>query len=243
MLTGFTAGKGAPGATLAVANVGAAGASRSQRVVALDLDPAGGVLSAYLGGDPRKGLWPLAYGGVEPTPAALVEQIQTLHRLAVIGGVPRASDAAGIDLAEVARVGAGLGPHVLVDAGRLPGPGLAVLAMCERIVLVVVRDPVGILAGEQALQALGPALRRRVAIIVTGSTAKAELAEVGELVGVPVLGGVPWEPDEMRRARQEQRPVTGRAERAYERLADVIVPTARAQAAPVASRKVIPDGA
>jgi MinD-like ATPase involved in chromosome partitioning or flagellar assembly len=243
MLTGFTSGKGAPGATLALANIGVAGAARGERAIALDLDPAGGVLSAYLGGDPRKGLWPLVYGGVEPTPAALLEQVQTLHQLPLVGGLPRASDAAGIALGDVARAGARLAPNVLADAGRLPGPGLEVLAMCERIVVVVVRDAVGILAGEQVLQALGPGLRKRAAAIVTGATARDELAEVGELLGVQVLGGIPWDPDEVRRAREQQRPVTGRAARAYQRLAEVIVPSARAETAPAPSRKVVADGA
>lgn len=243
MLTGFTSGKGAPGATLAVANLGAAGAARGENVLALDLDPVGGVLCAYLGGDPRKGLWPLAYAGAEPTPAALLDQVQVLHRLPVVGGLPRASDAAGINLADVARAGARLAPHVLADAGRLPGPGIEVLEQCERIVVVVVRDPVGILAGEQALQALGPRLRKRVAVMVTGATAKSELAEVAELLGEQVLGGIPWVPDDVRRSREEQRPVPGKAARAYERLADVIVPSAQAESAPVPSRKVVADGA
>jgi MinD-like ATPase involved in chromosome partitioning or flagellar assembly len=243
MLTGFTSGKGAPGATLALANIGASAVARGENVLALDLDPLGGVLGAYLGGDPRRGLWPLAYAGAEPTPAALREQVQVLHRLALLGGLPRASDAAGINLADVARAGARLAPHVLVDAGRLPGPGVDVLAQCERIIVVVVRDPVGILAGEQALQALGPGLRRRVAVLVTGSTAQGELAEVGELLESQVLGGIPWDPDEVRRSREEQRPVAGKLARAYERLAELIVPSARAEAAPAPSRKVVADGA
>ncbi|MGH2718518.1 MAG: hypothetical protein ACRDJU_08065 [Actinomycetota bacterium] len=243
MLTGFTSGKGAPGATLAVANIGVRGVARGESVLALDLDPLGGVLSAYLGGDPAKGLWPLAYGGAEPTPAAILEQVQVLHRLPVVAGLPRASDAGGINLAEVARAGARLAPHVLADAGRLPGPGVEVLAQCERIVVVVVRDPVGILAGEQALQVLGPGLRRRVALVVTGTAARAELAEVGELLGAQVLGGIPWDSDEVRRSREEQRPVMGKLARAYQRLAEVIVPSARAEAVPAPSRKVVADGA
>ena len=227
MLIGFTAGKGAAGGTLAVANVGLALAAAGEWVWVLDLDPAGGVLAAYLGADPSFGLWPLARAGLEPTPERLAKQAQVRHRLPLIAGLPRASDAAGIDLIQVARVAAGCARLVLVDAGRLPGAGAPVLEACDRIVVVVAPDPVGILAAEQALVALSQAALGRVFLLVSGTTEAGELAQVGELLSAPVLGGIPWEPDEIRRARCEQRPVAGRARKAFARVAETFMPATR----------------
>ena len=236
MLIGFSSGKGAPGASLAVANIGVSLATAKHSVLAVDLDPAGGVLSAYLGGDPQRGLWPIAYAGAEPTPQAITEQVQVLHGLPVVGGLPRAGDAAGINLAEVARGAAGLAGVVLADAGRLP-EARPVLATCDRIVLVAVADPLGILAAEQALLSLGPALAGRVSLLVTGTTYVGELRQVADLLRVPVIAGIPWVPDEVRRRRRDQRPVTGKAEKAYQKVAASLLPMTGAQALAATTRR------
>lgn len=238
MLIGFSSGKGAPGASLAVANIGASLATGKHSVLAVDLDPAGGVLSAYLGGDPQRGLWPIAYAGAQPTPQSITEQIQVLHGLPVLGGLPRASDAAGINLPEVARVAAGLAGVVLADAGRLP-EARPVLAVCDRIVVVAVADPLGILAAEQALVSLGPSLAGRVGLLVTGTTYVGELRQVADLLRVPVLAGIPWVPDEVRRRRRDQRPVTGKAQKAYHKVASSLVPMTVAESLPATTRKEV----
>jgi MinD-like ATPase involved in chromosome partitioning or flagellar assembly len=244
MLTGFSGGKGAPGASLAVVNVGVALAASGRSVMAVDLDPAGGVLSAYLGADPTRGLWPLARSGEAPSAEGLAAQVQVLHGLPLIPGLPRASDAAGIDLVSVARVAAGLAPTVLVDAGRLPGAGAGVLEACDRIVLAVGADPVGILAAEQALVALSKQALGRAVLLVTGVTQRDDLRQVAGLLSLPVAGGIPWDPDEVRRARARPPPLGGRAGKAFGRAAQTLVPAAARPGAPALGREgLVADGA
>jgi MinD-like ATPase involved in chromosome partitioning or flagellar assembly len=219
VLIGFTAGKGAPGASLAVVNIGAALAEAKRSVLALDLDPAGGVVSAYLGGEPTTGLWPLVRAGQQGAPDKLREQVQVLHGLPLIAGFPRASDTAGIDIVQIAQAARHLADIVLVDAGRLPGGGDCVLEECERIVLVVSLDAVGILAAEQALVALTQRALGRVSLLVSGSILTWELRQVSDLLGAEVLGGIPWVPHEVRRRRQDQAPLAGKAKKAFGKVA------------------------
>jgi MinD-like ATPase involved in chromosome partitioning or flagellar assembly len=244
VLIGFSGGKGAPGASLAVVNVGAALAASGRSVIAVDLDPAGGVLSAYLGGEPTRGLWPLARSGEAPSAESLAAQVQILHGLPLIAGLPRASDAAGINLASVARAAAALAPTVLVDAGRLPGDGAGVLEVCDRIVLAVAMDPVGILAAEQALVALSREASSRALLLVMGTTLRDDLRQVGELLGLPVMGGIPWDPDEVRRSRAGQRPLAGKAAKAFGRVARMLSPSMQQPGAPALGREgLVADGA
>ena len=228
MLIGFTAGKGAPGASLAVVNIGVALAQAKRSVVALDLDPCGGVLSAYLGGEPTTGLWPVIRSGQHTMPDKLAEQVQVLHGLPLIAGFPRNSDSVGINLVAVVQAAGRLAELVLVDAGRLPGAGGGVLEVCDRIILVVSLDPVGILAAEQALLSLSETAARRVSLLVTGTTYFGELRQVSELLSAPVLDGIPWAPDDVRRSREKQAPVDGRARKAFRKAADALAPVPQA---------------
>lgn len=239
MLIGFTSGKGAPGATLAVANIGVALAAAGQSVLAVDLDPIGGVLAAYLGGAPGRGLFPLAYTHTPPTTENLASQVQVLHGLPVIAGLSRALDVAGIDLVQVARLVAGLAEVVLVDAGRVPGLSAVVLGTCDRTAVVVEADPVGILAGEQAVDSLPVSVFHRSGVLVTGTTDRAELAEVAELLHIPVIGAIPWDAAEVRRARQRQAPLGGKAGKAYAAVAATIAPLSRAAAAQHAAAREV----
>jgi MinD-like ATPase involved in chromosome partitioning or flagellar assembly len=244
VLIGFSGGKGAPGASLAVVNVGVALAASGRSVVAVDLDPAGGVLSAYLGGDPTRGLWPLARSGEPASAEGLAAQVQVLHGLPLIAGLPGASDAAGINLVAVAGVAAGLAPTVLIDAGRLPGDGGVILEVCDRIVLVVAADPVGILAAEQALVALSKEALARAVLVVMGATHRDELRQVAELLSLPVVGGIPRDPDALRRARAGQRPLGAKAAKAFGRVSQVLFPAAARPGAPAMGREgLVADGA
>jgi hypothetical protein len=162
----------------------------------------------------------------------------------LVAGLPRASDAVGINLVAVARAAAGLAPNVLIDAGRLPGDGAAILEVCERIVLVVAADPVGILAAEQALVALSKEALARAVLLVMGATHRDELRQVAELLSLPVVGGIPRDPDALRRARAGQRPLGAKAGKAFGRVAQVLFPAAARPDAPAMGREgLVADGA
>lgn len=220
---GFTSGKGSPGATWCLANTAAALARAGHRVLALDLDPCGGTLAAHLGLSLRRGLLPLArMKGPRPTPEDLRAEAEPRHGFEAVAGLPRASDAGCIDLPAVARAAGSLAPFVLADAGRLPGPGLPVLAACDRVLLVVRPDPAGILAAEQALVALeGAVPKRSVSLVASGLIRRwmGDLADLRTLLGRPVTAVVPLVSREARRAATEQRPVRRGAARAFGGLA------------------------
>lgn len=222
LVVGFTGGKNAPGTTFCVANVGLALARAGRSVLAVDLDPSGGLLAAYLGLSLRRGLYPLSRTkGPRPTPYQLRAEAEVRHGLAAVAGIPRAADADGIDFAAVAQSSRDLAAFVLVDAGRLPGPGLPILEACERVLVVVRPDPVGILAAEQALVALAEIeATPRTALVVSGLVRRraGELPDVRSLLGRPVVGVVPLAEREARRAREKQHPVGGAAGRAFERV-------------------------
>jgi MinD-like ATPase involved in chromosome partitioning or flagellar assembly len=221
---GFTGGKGAPGVTLAVATIGVSMARAKRSVIAVDLDPAGGVLSAYLGADPERGLWPLARVGAEPTAERLAREVQRVEGLDLLAGLPRAGDAVGLDVVQAARVARGLAQTVLVDAGRLPGPGVAVLGVCDQVVLVVRPDAVGVLAAEQALVALGPGLTGRAVLLVSGlrGRRKRDLRELVAFLNLPLLGVVPWAPEDIRKARERQRQLAGAPAKALRKVSDAL---------------------
>lgn len=219
MLVGLTSGKGSPGATWCLAHLGVALARAGHDVLAVDADPSGGALAAYLGHSPGKGLYPLARLGPRPTAEQLAAEAESRHGLRAVVGMPRASEAGRVDLVAVARAAAGLASFVLVDVGRLPGPGLPIVRVCDRVLLVVRPGPAGVLAGEQTLVALGEA-SAKVALVVSGTRRQraGEVPELQALLRRPVAAVLPFD----RRAwvaEEEQRPVRGRSAKAFDRLA------------------------
>jgi MinD-like ATPase involved in chromosome partitioning or flagellar assembly len=234
-LVALTGGKGAPGATWCTANLGVALARAGHDVLAIDLDPSGGVLGAYLGLGTGRGLWPLCRTtGPRPMAAGLEGEIEQRHGLKAIAGVLRATDAASVDPVAVADTARDLAALVLVDVGRLPGPPEArlVAAACDRILLVVDPTPVGMLAAEQALAHLGD-VARRVALVVSGLARRrgGDLVDVRTLLSRPVAGTIPLVAAEARRAIEGQRPVAGAAARAFADLAAELAGPATAQRA------------
>jgi MinD-like ATPase involved in chromosome partitioning or flagellar assembly len=222
VLIALTSGKGSPGATWCLANLGVA-LARTRPVLALDADPAGGALAAHLGYSPRAGLYPLSRHGLRPTAEQLAAEVEQRHGLAAIAGMPRAFGAEVLDLPALLASARSLAPTVLVDVGRLPGPGLAAIVGCEAALVVVRPGPSGVLAAEQALLAIaGAAPNLPLQLVVSGLRRRPHLADVQAILGPSVLGVIPWVPAEAARAGDEQRPVQGKAHKAFAQLAQAL---------------------
>jgi MinD-like ATPase involved in chromosome partitioning or flagellar assembly len=216
-----TSGKGSPGATWCVANLGVA-LARSHDTLVIDADPSGGALAAHLGYSPSRGLYPLSRHGVRPTTEQLAGEVEWRHGLRAIAGMPRAFGPEVLDLPALARAAAGLASIVLVDIGRLPGPGLPAVAACDRVLVVVRPGPAGVLATEQALVALdGAAASAKIALVVSGlrPRRRQDVAQLGELLGRPVAAVIPYDDGEAAAAADELRPVKGKTAKAFARLA------------------------
>ncbi len=206
-----TGGKGAPGRTtvaIALAEVLGAGGAR---VILLDADLRGGNVAPYLDLDPRRGLL-VAAGGVDPRPERVADELQAGPRCAVLGGLERAELAARLP---AGFLGAALdqlrrrADWVIVDAGGPPPP--AVLGAATDVVVVTGADLISIWNGRVAVPALragAPAARFHLVVNRREGREHYTAAEIGEVLALPVLGGVREDRRAARRAIDARRPLS-----------------------------------
>lgn len=219
-------GKGAPGATFVAVNLSPALARSGQPVMLLDLDPAGGDVAAYLGLDPRRGLFPLLRmnAGVPDGPAIAREAEEAAGVLAV-AGFPEPFAAAVPDvLASVMGRAAGDGRVVVADLGRVDEASATVAKGADLCIVVARPDLVSVLGAERAIRLLEGCGVDRARIVATlcGTDRRrpGDVAEVAEALGVPLLGSVPWSRRAARQAMTSQHPAEkGPLARAFGSLA------------------------
>lgn len=217
-------GKGSPGCTFTAINLASA-LSTSRQVLLIDLDPHGADAGAYLGLDPRSGLYPLMrLEGKLPTAEALDREAQAVHRFRVVAGFPRAQD---VDpemikgVLEAAKSRSGL---VIVDLGRIT-PDSAHLANNADLVLLVSRaDVVGVYGANRGIEMLNRAgcESSRIFGVVSGWEWRrsGDLSEAVDAIRAPVAGSIPLDKREARRALLAQEPLqSGRALKAFKALA------------------------
>ncbi len=209
-------GKGSPGATFVAVNLAAAMARAKEEILLLDLDPAGGDLCCYLGLDPRLGLYPLLRmeGSISETTRLLGEAEERSGFLAVCG-FPEPSDVASTGvLVEALSAARGSGRTMIADIGRVSEASAPVAARAELVVLVVRADLVSVLGAERAMRQLEAAgtPRERIVAVVSGHDRRrpADLVEVGDALRLPLLGAVPFDRREARKALLSQTPAGGR---------------------------------
>jgi MinD-like ATPase involved in chromosome partitioning or flagellar assembly len=246
-------GKGSPGATFVAVNLATALARAHDETILLDLDPAGGDVCGYLGLDPRRGLYPLLrMEGAVTTSERLLAEAEERSGVTVLGGFPDASDIATPDVCRSALAAAdGRGRMVVADIGRVSTTNAPVAAEAALVLLVVRADLVSVLGAERALRHLGAtsASQERIRIVVSAHDRRrpADLAEVGEALGLPVLGAVPHDRRGARKALITQCPATTpRLVRAFEALAKATrraVNGRIAEERPAAERELMEAGA
>lgn len=221
-------GKGSPGATFVAVNLAAA-LARDREVMLLDCDPSGGDLAAYLGLDPRRGLYPLLQmDSSSPDAATLMHEAEERAGFATVCGFPDACTGSSVwKIPEVVRAARRTERFVMVDLGRVSERTPVLAAEADVLVLVVRPDLVSVAGAERALRQL--ASREfpldRVRAVVSGVERKrpGDVAEVSSALGVPVLGSLPFDRRETRKAMVSQTPVTkGRLARAFAELATAV---------------------
>lgn len=219
------AGKGSPGTTFVAVNLAAALAERRD-VLLVDLDPSGGDVAAYLGLDPRRGLYPLLQmSSTAPEGQALLKEAEERAGFAAVCGFPDpCTEAVVWRLPDVLRAARSTGRAVVADLGRVGDRTPIVAVEADRVLLVVRPDLVSVAGAERALRLLGSREfpLKRIVAIVSGLERghPGDLAEVAGALGVPVVGSVPLHRRAARGALLSQAPVAkGRVPQAFRRLA------------------------
>lgn len=223
-LVAVCCGKGSPGCTFVSVNL--ASALSDDEVLLIDLDPQGGDLVAYLGLDPGRGLHPLTQVEGSPTPQALLKEAECRGPLMCLGGFPR-SDEANFDvLSEVLLAAAATGCTVIADLGRVGLSTAQLLTAADLVLLTARPDLVGVYGARRAIDNLRRfGVDARLTAVISGWERRrpADLAEATEALGIPVIGAIPLDPNEARRALNAQRPLErGPAAKAFAALASEV---------------------
>lgn len=192
---GVCSGKGSPGATFVSVNLAAAMARGGNEVLLLDLDRTGGDLAAYLGLDPRRGLYPLLRmnGGVSE-PDTLLREAEKRHGFLCLGGLPEDASADSESLSNVLRASREAGKAVIADLGRIESDSVGLARQADLALVVVRPDLVSVLGAERALRALRATCDpKRLRAVVTEIERRrpGDVKEVADAIRVPVLGSVP----------------------------------------------------
>jgi MinD-like ATPase involved in chromosome partitioning or flagellar assembly len=200
--------KGAPGVTTTTVALAMAWSSAhpGRRALAVDADPIGGDTAAGVlrGAVPTSaGVLPLATSrGLAPRDAldAACVHLRADGSVRLLPGVPDQARAAALPLAwdVLAEQRADLhhdGTDLLVDAGRVAraGIGCAWLADCDLAVLVVRPTLPAVVAAHRFVETW-PAGGVPLHLLVVRAESPYGVAEVGEAVGLPVLGAVAFDP-------------------------------------------------
>lgn len=218
-------GKGSPGTTFVAVNLTRALAVRERPALYVDADPSGGDAAAYLGLDPRKGLYPLRLFGSGYSKERIFGEIEQRGGIACISGFPRARDS--LDpraLRDVLDACNDDEEITIADLGRIQ-PAFAPCADSADLILMVVRpNLVSIHGAERAINELveNEIDISRISLVVNTWKLRnaADIAEIGETLGTDVLGMIPWDGRSARRALQNQTPLDrGRAFKAFRNLA------------------------
>ncbi|WP_430788112.1 hypothetical protein [Actinoplanes sp. G11-F43] len=187
--------KNAPGAT--TLGLGLA-ALWPEKALLVECDPEGGDLAARFGHHPQPGLTGLA--AVARAEGARVDLGDHVQRLGVGASVVLAppGDAAAAAVQTLAYAGtevlrrAAENDAVIVDVGRLVrgGPGLRLAAVADHVVVVAGAQLSDALQVQARLRWLRPELSGRLWLVRSGDDGY-DAAELGRVLGVPVLGEMP----------------------------------------------------
>ena len=208
MLIALTSAKGSPGVTTAGR---ALALSWQRRVILAELDPAGGeVLAGYGRGQlPAGGLGELAFaarrGGLEQQLFAHLVRLDDAGRALLLPGLVDPGAARGIDWNRLATALTGLDEQatdVLADCGRLRAERFptAVLQRADAVVLVTGSTLRAVHAAKLSiadLRTLLPETRAgsgALRALVVGPGEPYTAREVGDALGMPVIGVLPRDP-------------------------------------------------
>jgi len=187
---GVLAGCGGAGASLFAAVLAGCAAERDGHAFLIDCDPTAGGIDVLLGCEqlpgPRWGQVQLAGGVLDPTVLSdSLPRWQQVSFLAADSAAPL--DPTAVDLVLTA---AGSLSVAVLDLPRSPSAAArAAMQRCDLIVLVTVAEVRAVTASAMVAAGLDP---QRTAVLVRGSSRSLPLRHIGELLGLPVLGELPF---------------------------------------------------
>ncbi len=218
-------GKGSPGCTFVAINLAAAIAASVGEALLIDLDSQGADISAYLGLDPMRGLYPLMrLEGRVPSPDSLLREAEPCGDLLCIGGFPRAEDADVEMIRKVLDACRETPGTVVADLGRVSPQTADLFTKADLVLIAVGPDMIGTYGAERAIETLkrSGVAEAKVGAVITGWEWRraGDLAEVVQAVSAKVIGTIPLDRREARRALAQQRPLNrGSAAKAFSALA------------------------
>jgi secretion/DNA translocation related CpaE-like protein len=189
-MVGVLAGCGGAGASLFAAVLAGCAAERDGHAFLIDCDPPGGGIDVLLGCErlpgPRWGQVRLAGGVLDP--GVLLDSLPRWQQVSFLA----ADSAAPLDPAAVEPVleAASSVSTVVVDLPRTPSDAVrAAMRRCDLLVLVTVAEVRAVTAAAMVAAGLDP---RRTAVLVRGVSRSLPPRHIGELLGLPVLGELPF---------------------------------------------------
>ncbi len=189
---GVLSGCGGAGASTFAAVLAGYAALRRGTAFLLDCDPAGGGIDVLLGCEqqpgPRWGQVRLRGGSLDP--AALAGSLPRWHSVSFLA----ADSARPLDPAAVGRVidaAVATGPVVLDLPRADPTLRQPAIARCDRVVLVAAAEVRAVTAAAM----LAPSCPlESTSVLVRGASRSLPAWQVGQLLGLPVLGTLPFDP-------------------------------------------------
>lgn len=207
LTVGVIGGRGGAGASTLACALAVTAARAGQRTMLVDADPLGGGLDVLLGGETADGLrWPaFAASRGRVGGGALEESLPELHALRVLSWdrgdmVAVAPEAVRAVLAAARRRGG----VVVVDLPRRVDEAVAEALDQVDLGLLVVPAELRAVAGARRVASAAGMVLRDLRVVVAGGAGAGlgghgapggfEAEEVARLLGLPLVGEVPWEP-------------------------------------------------
>jgi len=221
------AGKGSPGATFVAVNLAAAMQRQGDETLLLDLDPSAGDIAAYLGLDPRRGVYPLLKMDAKlPTSEGLLKESEEREGMLVVGGFPEMLPIVAPDiLSYFVKLGADTGRAVVADLGRVGGDTPTALKGAQKVLVVVRPDLVSVLGAERAIRVLerGGISHDAISVVICGIERRrpGDVQEVADALHLPILGTIPLHRAHSRKALVGQAAISeGPLAKAFRSLAE-----------------------
>lgn len=221
------AGKGSPGATFVAVNLATAMQRQGDEILLLDLDPSGGDIAAYLGLDPRRGVYPLLKMDAKlPTSDGLLKESEERDGMLVVGGFQEMMAVVAPDiLSYFIKLGTETGRGVVADLGRVGTDTATAIKGAQHVLVVVRPDLVSVLGAERAIRILerGGVSRDAIAGVICGIERRrpGDVREIAEALRVPILGTIPLHRAHARKSLVGQAPVArGPLAKAFRSLAE-----------------------
>ena len=189
---GVLGGCGGAGASMLAAVLAARAAAEVGPAFLIDCDPVGGGLDVLLGCERTPGSrWSqVRLRGGSLDPAVLRDCLPCWHRVSVLA----VDDPSALDpdaLVRIVAAAASAGPVVL-DLARWVSPvRVAALDCCDLAVLVSPAEVRAVTAGAAIAGALDPS---RAGLVVRGSATSLPAGRIADLLGLPVLGELGYDP-------------------------------------------------